>query len=84
MTTNSEFALIIGISGQDGAYLAELPLNKRYEVHGLKRRSSLFNTDAVDHLYQEPTTPFSELVREIVKSDYSAAKRDSLVRLSRF
>lgn len=44
-------ALITGITGQDGAYLAELLLNKGYEVHGIKRRSSLFNTDRVDHLY---------------------------------
>ncbi|MEN9448593.1 MAG: hypothetical protein RJA25_1883 [Bacteroidota bacterium] len=47
-------ALITGITGQDGAYLAELLLNKGYEVHGIKRRSSLFNTDRIDHLYQDP------------------------------
>jgi GDPmannose 4,6-dehydratase len=47
-------ALITGITGQDGAYLAELLLSKGYMVHGLKRRSSLFNTDRIDHLYQEP------------------------------
>ena len=47
-------ALITGITGQDGAYLAEFLLNKDYEVHGIKRRSSLFNTDRIDHLYQEP------------------------------
>lgn len=47
-------ALITGITGQDGAYLAELLLNKGYEVHGVKRRSSLFNTDRIDHLYQDP------------------------------
>ena len=47
-------ALITGITGQDGAYLAELLLNKGYEVHGIKRRSSLFNTQRVDHLYQDP------------------------------
>ena len=46
-------ALITGITGQDGAYLAELLLSKGYEVHGLKRRSSLFNTDRIDHLYQD-------------------------------
>ncbi len=46
-------ALITGITGQDGAYLAEFLLNKGYEVHGLKRRSSLFNTDRIDHLYQD-------------------------------
>jgi GDPmannose 4,6-dehydratase len=47
-------ALITGITGQDGAYLAELLLDKGYEVHGIKRRSSLFNTDRIDHLYQDP------------------------------
>lgn len=47
-------ALITGITGQDGAYLAELLLNKGYEVHGVKRRSSLFNTQRIDHLYQDP------------------------------
>lgn len=47
-------ALITGITGQDGSYLAELLLNKGYEVHGIKRRASLFNTDRIDHLYQDP------------------------------
>ncbi len=47
-------ALITGITGQDGAYLAELLLEKGYEVHGIKRRSSLFNTDRIDHIYQDP------------------------------
>ena len=47
-------ALITGITGQDGAYLAEFLLAKGYEVHGIKRRSSLFNTDRIDHLYQDP------------------------------
>jgi len=47
-------ALITGITGQDGAYLAELLLEKGYTVHGIKRRSSLFNTDRIDHLYQDP------------------------------
>jgi GDPmannose 4,6-dehydratase len=47
-------ALITGITGQDGSYLAELLLSKGYEVHGIKRRSSLFNTDRIDHLYQDP------------------------------
>ncbi len=49
-------ALITGITGQDGAYLAEFLLKKGYTVHGLKRRSSLFNTDRIDHLYQDPHT----------------------------
>ncbi|MBI3288412.1 MAG: GDP-mannose 4,6-dehydratase, partial [Elusimicrobia bacterium] len=47
-------ALITGITGQDGAYLAELLLKKGYEVHGIKRRSSLFNTERIDHLFQDP------------------------------
>ncbi|MFB9844529.1 GDP-mannose 4,6-dehydratase [Mucilaginibacter ginsenosidivorans] len=47
-------ALITGVTGQDGAYLTEFLLNKGYEVHGIKRRSSLFNTDRIDHLYQDP------------------------------
>ncbi|MFY0253356.1 GDP-mannose 4,6-dehydratase [Chitinophaga sp. 30R24] len=47
-------ALITGITGQDGAYLSELLLSKGYEVHGIKRRSSLFNTDRIDHIYQDP------------------------------
>ena len=47
-------ALITGITGQDGAYLAELLLDKGYEVHGIKRRSSSFNTGRIDHLYQDP------------------------------
>ncbi len=47
-------ALITGVTGQDGAYLAEFLLEKGYEVHGIKRRASLFNTDRVDHLYQDP------------------------------
>lgn len=50
----SKVALITGITGQDGAYLAELLLNKGYQVHGVKRRASLFNTDRIDHLYQDP------------------------------
>jgi GDPmannose 4,6-dehydratase len=47
-------ALITGITGQDGAYLAEFLLKKGYEVHGVKRRSSSFNTDRIDHLYHDP------------------------------
>src|SRR6202451_479805 len=50
-------ALITGITGQDGAYLAEFLLKKGYEVHGIKRRSSLFNTDRIDHLYHDPHEP---------------------------
>src|SRR4026209_340037 len=50
----SKVALITGITGQDGAYLAEFLLAKGYTVHGIKRRTSLFNTDRIDHLYQDP------------------------------
>ena len=50
-------ALITGVTGQDGAYLAEFLLDKGYEVHGIKRRTSLFNTDRIDHLYQDPHDP---------------------------
>jgi len=50
----SKVALITGVTGQDGAYLSELLLDKGYQVHGIKRRTSLFNTDRIDHLYQDP------------------------------
>src|ERR1700727_3666510 len=50
----AKVALITGVTGQDGAYLSELLLKKGYIVHGIKRRSSLFNTDRIDHLYQDP------------------------------
>ena len=53
----SKVALITGITGQDGAYLAEFLLKKDYVVHGLKRRTSLFNTDRIDHIYQDPHNP---------------------------
>src|SRR5450755_1291479 len=52
--TPRKVALITGVTGQDGAYLSELLLGKGYEVHGVKRRASLFNTDRIDHLYQDP------------------------------
>lgn len=55
-------ALITGITGQDGAYLTEFLLTKGYEVHGVKRRSSLFNTARLDHLYQDPHTPSRNLI----------------------
>lgn len=55
-------ALIIGITGQDGSYLAELLLNKGYEVHGLIRRSSSFNTSRIEHLYTDPHAPSARLV----------------------
>ncbi len=55
-------ALVTGITGQDGAYLAELLLSKGYEVHGIKRRTSLFNTDRIDHLYEDPHIPNRHLI----------------------
>ena len=55
-------ALITGITGQDGAYLAEFLLAKGYKVHGIKRRASLFNTDRIDHLYQDPHDDNQRLV----------------------
>lgn len=55
-------ALITGITGQDGAYLTELLLNKGYEVHGIKRRASLFNTDRIDHLYEDPHVVNKKLI----------------------
>ena len=58
---NMKKALITGITGQDGAYLAEFLLNKGYEVHGIKRRSSLFNTQRIDHIYEDPHIPDSHL-----------------------
>jgi GDPmannose 4,6-dehydratase len=62
MQTSKKTALITGITGQDGAYLAELLLAKGYVVHGIKRRSSLFNTDRIDHLYQDPHVDDQRLV----------------------
>jgi len=55
-------ALITGITGQDGAYLAELLLEKGYEVHGIKRRASSFNTDRIDHLYRDPHEPGRRMI----------------------
>ena len=54
-------AVITGITGQDGSYLAELLLDKGYEVHGLIRRSSTFNTSRIDHLYRDPHDPDARL-----------------------
>ena len=54
VTQGAKKALITGITGQDGSYLAELLLDKGYEVHGIIRRSSSFNTDRIDHLYRDP------------------------------
>ncbi len=57
MAQQQKTALVTGVTGQDGAYLAEFLLKKDYVVHGIKRRSSLFNTDRIDHLYQDPHAP---------------------------
>src|ERR1700751_1493588 len=62
MAMARKVALITGITGQDGSYLAELLLKKGYEVHGIKRRSSLFNTERIDHLYEDPHVPHRHLV----------------------
>lgn len=70
-------ALITGITGQDGAYLAELLLEKGYEVHGLKRRTSLFNTDRIDHLYQDP----HEKGRRFVLHHGDMTDSSSLIRI---
>lgn len=62
MSTSPKKALITGISGQDGSYLAELLLEKGYEVHGIVRRSSSFNTERIGHLYESPQTPERRLI----------------------
>ena len=56
-----KIALITGVTGQDGSYLAEFLLKKGYEVHGIKRRSSSFNTQRIDHIYQDPHEPNPKL-----------------------
>src|ERR1700712_523557 len=70
-------ALVTGITGQDGAYLAEFLLNKGYEVHGVKRRTSLFNTDRIDHLYQDP----HEKNRRFILHHGDMTDSSSLVRI---
>ncbi|MDA7814587.1 GDP-mannose 4,6-dehydratase, partial [Candidatus Pelagibacter sp.] len=70
-------ALITGITGQDGSYLAEFLLNKDYEVHGIKRRSSLINTDRIDHLYQEP----QEMNRKFILHHGDLTDSSSLIRI---
>ena len=70
-------ALITGITGQDGSYLAEFLLNKDYEVHGIKRRSSLINTDRIDHLYQEP----QEINRKFILHHGDLTDSSSLIRI---
>ena len=54
MSGDKKKALITGVTGQDGAYLAEFLINKGYEVHGIKRRASSFNNSRIDHLYKDP------------------------------
>lgn len=80
-------ALITGITGQDGAYLAEFLLRKGYEVHGIKRRCSSFNTGRIDHLYQDPhekqrnfILQFRDLVKEMVAEDLSEAQKKEVCR----
>jgi GDPmannose 4,6-dehydratase len=70
-------ALITGVTGQDGSYLAELLLDKGYEVHGVKRRTSLFNTDRIDHLYQDP----HEVDRRFILHHGDMTDSSSLVRI---
>jgi GDPmannose 4,6-dehydratase len=70
-------ALITGVTGQDGAYLAEFLLNKDYEVHGIKRRTSLFNTDRIDHLYQDP----HETHRRFILHHGDLTDSSSLIRI---
>jgi GDPmannose 4,6-dehydratase len=77
MTGSSKIAFITGITGQDGAYLAEFLLHKGYEVHGLKRRTSLFNTDRIDHLYQDP----HEKNRRLVLHHGDMTDSSSLLRI---
>src|SRR5690625_7283601 len=62
MMESGKTALITGITGQDGSYLAELLLEKGYTVHGIKRRSSMFNTERIDHLYEDPHTIGGRLI----------------------
>lgn len=75
--TNKKIALITGITGQDGAYLAEFLLDKGYIVHGIKRRSSLFNTDRIDHLYQDP----HETERQFILHHGDLTDSTSLIRI---
>ena len=77
MGQTHKVALITGVTGQDGAYLAEFLLDKGYEVHGLKRRTSLFNTDRIDHLYQDP----HEKDRRFVLHHGDMTDSSSLVRI---
>ena len=66
--TSLKTALITGITGQDGSYLAELLLEKGYQVHGIKRRASSFNTTRIDHLYQDPTRMLNKVSHHALPS----------------
>ena len=77
MESNRKRALITGITGQDGAYLAEFLIDKGYQVHGIKRRTSLFNTDRIDHLYQDP----HEADRKLILHHGDMTDSTSLVRV---
>jgi GDPmannose 4,6-dehydratase len=77
MCSELKKALITGVTGQDGAYLAEFLLHKGYEVHGIKRRTSLFNTDRIDHLYQDP----HETNRRFILHHGDLTDSSSLVRI---
>jgi len=70
-------ALITGVTGQDGSYLAEFLLDKGYEVHGIKRRTSLLNTDRIDHLYQDP----HETGRNFILHHGDMTDSSSLIRI---
>lgn len=72
-----KIALITGVTGQDGAYLAEFLLNKGYEVHGIKRRTSLFNTGRIDHLYEDP----SRFSRNFILHHGDMTDSSSLIRI---
>jgi GDPmannose 4,6-dehydratase len=77
MSNTTKKALITGVTGQDGAYLAEFLLGKGYEVHGIKRRTSLFNTDRIDHLYQDP----HETNRKFILHHGDLTDSSSLIRI---
>jgi len=77
MTSPTKIALITGVTGQDGAYLAEFLLGKGYEVHGIKRRTSLLNTDRIDHLYQDP----HEAGRRFILHHGDLTDSSSLIRI---
>ena len=70
-------ALITGVTGQDGSYLAEFLIGKGYEVHGIKRRTSLINTGRIDHLYQEP----HEINRNFILHHGDLTDSTSLIRI---